>query len=122
MRASLSTLALAAAVALATATAAAAATFANLAPGQLADLDEQVPVNVVFVGFEPADVNEATFLAQLPQQYKPVVRSRLPYGVTDLLGIDYTYDYDVTYASSAFENAFFAALAGLATPAPRTLY
>jgi hypothetical protein len=45
------------------------------------------------------------------------VRSRL-YGITDPHGIDYTYDYDVTYARTAWENAFFAALAALATPAP----
>jgi hypothetical protein len=101
---------------------AAAAPYANLDPGQTAALSEQVPVNIVFVGYEPAQVPEAAFMAQLPQAYKPIVRSRLWYGVTELLGIHYTYDYDVTYASSAWENAFFTALSGLATPAPLTLF
>ena len=122
MRAKLPLAALVAAVSLVTAAGASAAAFTNLAPGQRADLDEQVQVNVVFVGYEPGQVNEAAFLAQLPTQYRPVVRSRLAYGVTDLLGIDYTYDYDVTYTSTAWENSFFAALSGLATPAPRTVF
>jgi hypothetical protein len=102
---------------------AAAADFDHLLPGvRSADLDERVPVNVVFVGVEPGQVSEADFLDVLPQRYKPVVRSRLFYGVVEELGIDYRYDYDVTYASSAWENAFFQALRGLAQPAPRTLF
>jgi hypothetical protein len=28
------------------------------------------------------------------------------FGITDRLGITYTYDYDVTYASSRYEHRF----------------
>ena len=49
----------------------------NLEPGGRADLDEKVPVNFVFVGYEHDDVDADKFLAGLPDRYKPVVRSRV---------------------------------------------
>jgi hypothetical protein len=107
-------------VGVATSTASAAG-FGHLQPGvPQADLDERVPVNVVFVGIEPGQVGEAAFKSGLPSRSKPIVRSRLFYGVVEELGIDYRYDYSVTYASTAWENAFFNALRGLARPASRT--
>ena len=102
---------------------AAGASFSNLQPGvRSAGLAEQVPVNVVFVGFDQSQVNQGAFLDGLPERYKPIVRSRLFYGNVEELGIDYTYDYDVTYTSDAWENSFFNALEGFATPSPRTLF
>jgi hypothetical protein len=93
---------------------AAAATYSNLSPGKVADLRERVPVNVVFVGFEPNQVDAAAFLAAMPGKSDPVVRSRLWYGVTERLGLHYTYDYRLTYTDAAFENSLFSALTGLA--------
>ena len=102
---------------------ASAATFGNLQPGvPSAGLQERVPVNVVFVGFSPSQVSESAFRAGLPGTYDPVVRSRLFYGVVEELGIDYTYDYEVLYTDDAWEDRFFAALKGLARPAPLTLF
>jgi hypothetical protein len=49
-----------------------------------------------------------------------VDRSRLFYGVTERLGISYSYDYDVTCASSGYERRFFSTLSRLAEPAPLT--
>jgi hypothetical protein len=51
-----------------------------------------------------------------------VVRGRLLYGVTEKLGITYTYDYRVKYADAAYENRFFQQLGRLAEPAPLTEY
>jgi hypothetical protein len=100
---------------------ASAAPLQHLQPGsRTADLREQVPVNVVFVGIEPGQVRSGAFRAGLPAQYRPVVRSRLPYQIVEELGIRYGYDYSVTYADRAWENAFFSALSDLADPAPRT--
>jgi len=90
--------------------------FAHLDPGGPANLVEQVPVQFVFVGYEPGQVNQAAFLAQLPTQYKPVIRSRLWYGIVELLGIHYTFNYQVTYTTAAYENALFAALGAMAVP------
>lgn len=109
--------------ALALAGSAAAAPFSHLRPGvRSAGLDERVPVNVVFVGFDRGAVSDAEFQGGLPQRYRPIVRSRLPYGNVEELGIDYTYDYRVTHTSAAWEDTFFAALKGLAAPAPRTSF
>jgi hypothetical protein len=100
---------------------ASAAPFGHLDPGvRQADLDERVRVNVVFVGIEPGQVSRAEFLAGLPSRYKPIVRSRLAYGVAEELGIDYRYTYSVKYANAAWENRFFRALRRLADPADRT--
>ena len=96
--------------------------FLNLNPGGLSDLPETVPVNIVFVGYEPSLINQASFVSTLPESYRPIVRSRFFYGVTEELGLRYSFDYHVTFTSPAWENSFFAALSGLATPAPRTLF
>ena len=96
--------------------------FLHLNPGGLSDLPETVPVNIVFVGYEPSLINQSSFLSTLPGSYRPIVRSRFFYGVTEELGLGYSFDYHVTFTSTAWENSFFAALSGLATPAPRTLF
>ena len=65
-------------------------------------------------------MQQRRFLAGLPRRYEPVVRSRLDYGVTEKLGITYTYDYEVTYASSGVREVLRHALpAGQAGPADR---
>ncbi|MET0523039.1 MAG: hypothetical protein ABW156_13920, partial [Jiangellaceae bacterium] len=93
-----------------------------LNPGGQPKLVEKVPVNVVFVGYEPSQVAKPAFTGQLAKKYEPVVRSRLSYGVTEKLGITYTYDYKVKYADRAYEDRFFTQLGRLAKPAPLTVY
>jgi hypothetical protein len=93
-----------------------------LNPGGQPKLVEKVPVNVVFVGYEPGQVSQSAFAGQLATKYEPVVRSRLLYGVTEKLGITYTYDYRVKYADRAYEDRFFKQLGKLAKPAPLTEY
>lgn len=94
---------------------------ANLQPGErTADLQEQVAVNVVFVGLEPGQIDESDFRSSLPERSRPTVRSRLAYGLVEELGIDYAYDVDVTFTNASWENRLFAALKGLAAPADRT--
>jgi hypothetical protein len=112
--------ALAAGVAPATGASASAPRLRHLDPGGPARYREKVPVNLVLVGYERDQVQQRRLLAGLPSSYRPVVRSRLFYGVTERLGIRYTYDYDVTYASSRYEDRFFSTFSRLARPAPLT--
>jgi hypothetical protein len=112
--------ALAAGVAPASGAAGSKGSYRHLDPGGPARFSEKVPVNLVFVGYERDQVRKHRFLAGLPSRYQPVNRSRLFYGVTDRLGISYSYDYDVTYASSGYERRFFSTLSRLAEPAPLT--
>jgi hypothetical protein len=94
----------------------------HLEPGGQPRLTETVPVNVVFLGYQPGQVDRSAYAAELAKKYEPVVRSRLYYGITEKLGITYTYDYHVKYADAAYENTFFGQLSDLATPAPLTAY
>jgi hypothetical protein len=112
--------ALAAGVAPASGAADAKGSYRHLDPGGPARFREKVPVNLVFVGYERDQVRKQRFLAGLPSRYQPVNRNRLFYGVTERLGISYSYDYDVTYASSGYERRFFSTLSKLAEPAPLT--
>jgi hypothetical protein len=94
--------------------------YQHLDPGGPARYGEQVPVNLVFVGYERDQVREQRVLAGLPRSYRPLSRVPADFGITDRLGITYTYDYDVTYAGSRYERQFFSTLSRLAEPAPLT--
>jgi hypothetical protein len=96
--------------------------FRHLDPGGQPDLDERVPVNVVFVGHQLADVDRAEFRADLPRTAEPIVRSRLWYGETEKLGIKYRYDYDLTFAKRSYENRFFRYLSSIARNKPTTTF
>ncbi|GAA4944910.1 hypothetical protein [Actinoplanes utahensis] len=104
------------------ASAGAAPSLGYLQPGGQPRLVEKVPVNVVFVGYEPEQVAKSAFTAELASGYEPVVRSRLWYGVTEKLGITYKYDYKLTYTGKSYEDRFFKQLGKLAKPAPLTAY
>ena len=92
----------------------------GLTPGGVTPFDEQLPVNVVFVGFDEADAPWDQVRAQLPDSSEPIVRSRIFYGVTERLGLDHQYEYRPHYTSQAWEDDFFAYLASIAEPAPLT--
>jgi hypothetical protein len=103
--------------------AAPAVRYDHLDPGGQPRLTETVPVNVVFVGYQPDQVNKSAFAAQLAHTYQPVVTAKLySYGITDRLGINYTYDYHLKYADAGYEDRFFAQLGALAKPAPLTAF
>ena len=93
-----------------------------LSPGGQPRLTETVPVNVVFLGYEPAQVGKSAFTGQLAKKYEPVVRSRLLYDKVEKLGITYKYDYRLKYTDRAYEDTFFKQLSKLAKPAPLTQY
>ena len=113
-----------------------AAAFDNLNPASTeANLDEAVPVNVVFVGYEFTAEQRAAFMAELPAPgteaapgYRVIERYPAFYVDNDPplppdefekllrpLGLDYTYQYNVIDAPDAFENALWAKLGELAT-------
>jgi hypothetical protein len=97
--------------------------FAHLDPGGRTELPETVPINIVFVGYEPSAVNESAFLDVLPETYQPIVRSREFYRLREVLGLRYQFAYNVVFTNASWENRFFGALSALAMPTPtRTLY
>ena len=96
--------------------------FRHLEPGGQPSLREEVPVNVVFLGYDRDDVHPSEFLAGLAETYVPEVQSRRWYGERETLGINLSYDYDLTYAAQRYEDRFFSYLASVATPMPTTVY
>ena len=102
--------------------AAPAPTFSHLVPGGQPALTEKVPVNIVFLGYDRSEVDQAEFTSGLAKTYEPEVRSRQWYGEREKLGITYTYDYKISYADQAYEDKFFKRLKQLAKPAPLTTF
>lgn len=86
--------------------------FTALRPGRKALLEEKVPVNFVFLGYDEKDIDNAQFLGGLPREYRPLVRvPAYLYGVDNYLGIRYTYDYRMRFTDRSYEDRFFRFLA-----------
>ena len=92
----------------------------GLNPGGLTDFDERVTVNVVFVGFDEHDASWRTVRQDLLSRAEPVTISRLFYGITEKLGLDYSYDYRPYYTNRAWEDSFFSYLSSIAVAKPLT--
>jgi hypothetical protein len=99
--------------------------FSTLRAGGFNTITHQLPINIVFVGYEenagPRDITRQDFLAALSAT--SCTRNRVPafYGNAPT-GLCFEFAYDIVFADQAFEDALFAHLAGLARPAPRTPY
>jgi hypothetical protein len=100
----------------------------HLRPGQDADVHQDVPVTVVFVGLEPGGnptgVDTSRLLAsQLPQN-RVVDRTtrwweregpgEIPHLEPSAIGLTYDYRYETVFATGAFEDAFFTFLQSIA--------
>ncbi len=100
----------------------------SLEPGGFLDIEQDLTVNVVFVGYEPGmgatDIDEVAFLAELPSSYRTLIRAPyiFGYGIKDYLGLTFGFDYNLVYATDAFEDDFFGYLGSIATPMPPTLF
>jgi hypothetical protein len=94
-----------------------------VAPYAPDDLNTTFRINVVFVGYEEADIDEPQFLNELPTTYDPLVRyPNVYYGIQLPVHIHGDYEYDITYAPSGFEDDFFEYLAMIGTAGPLTIY
>ena len=97
----------------------------TLAPGAFREIPQNLNVNVVFIGFggaAPLNINTTAFKAPLPTTYKAIHRSPNFYGIKQLVGNAFTFDYNIVMADAAYTDDFFAFLASEATPAPLTLF
>jgi len=98
----------------------------TLTPGRFLTIEQQIPVNVVFVGYEEGtgamEVDEEEFLADLPSTYRSINRYPSFYLGNQPTGLRFTFDYDVTWADTDFEDAFFGYLGSIAEDQPLTLF
>ena len=93
----------------------------GLSAGQHVTYTQRVPINLVFIGYEPGDFDLADLRGELPQGYEPTVRYPLFYGLAGRdMGLRFNFAYNVVWAGQNFENDFFAYQASIAMPGPMT--
>ena len=101
-------------------------TLDTLEPGAFRDIEQDLTVNVVFVGYEQGagyqDIDQTAFLSELPSTYRAINRFPSFYKGNEFLGLTFHYDYNLVYADDSFEDAFFGYLGSIADPQPLTLY
>ncbi len=95
----------------------------GLNPGQFDVLDQTVPVNIVFVGYERTAIDLAAMSAWLPATYVPVVRYPQFYGLNGRsLGLSYKFKNKVDFTDAAFERRFFGFLTRSGVDIPLTAF
>jgi hypothetical protein len=101
-------------------------TLTTLEPGGFQNIEQNLTINVVFVGYDPGngpmEINDAVFLSDLPSTYRTVNRYPSFYFGNEFLGVDFKFDYNLVYADQSFEDSFFGYLDSIATPMSLTLY
>ena len=99
--------------------------FSTIEPGRHPALHVEMPVNIVFVGYQPKSINVGRILSQLPAHGDPTVRADPDFGISGTpqdVGLRYDYHYNVRFAGSAFDDAFFAYLGSIAIEGPPSYY
>jgi hypothetical protein len=95
----------------------------TLQPGEFVVQKQTVPVDVVFIGYAPGQVNDNALVAQLPATYKPIVRFPQFYGLNGRdIGLEFRFTYRVVHQTRDFENRFFSFLARTGTEGPLTAF
>ena len=97
-------------------------TFTTLQPGQFREIEQNLRVNIVFVGYGTfANVNQTIFKSWLPTSYRSINRvSSDASGKLDPTGNRFTFDYNVVTSPAAFDDAFFNYLSAIAVAKSRT--
>lgn len=98
----------------------------NLDPGGTVELWQELPVNIVFVGYDEGggamEVDGDAFQEGLASTYDAINRFPAFYGLPADAHVSFTYDYNILFADESFENDFFGFLGGIAEPADLTLF
>ena len=89
----------------------------TLRPGQFQEINQELEINIVFVGYEqgagPRDIDESVLRAGLPSRYRALAINPslyIPGNEEDdqiWNGNSYDYSYNIVYANQAFEDAYF---------------
>lgn len=96
---------------------------AVLRPGKHVTFQQNIPVNLVFIGYEQDAINRQALRQALPATYIPIVRYPAFYGVMGRdLGLKYNLHYNITFAERNFTNRFFSYLQEIGTPGDLTLF
>ena len=97
--------------------------FAVLRPGKHVTFQQNIPINVIFIGYERSSIDRKALRQALPATYTPIVRYPAFYGVSGRdLGLKYKIHYNITFAERGFTNRFFSYLQEIGTPGDLTLF
>jgi hypothetical protein len=95
----------------------------GLQPGELVTYEQKIPINVVFIGYPRDSIDEDQLLGELPESYAPVVRYPQFYGLQGRdMGLQFNFDYHVSFASRNLTNRFFRYLKQIGTEGKATDY
>lgn len=88
----------------------------GLQPGEQVTYEQNVPINIVFIGYPRDTIDREEMLDVLPDSYAPVVRYPQFYGLLGRdMGLNFEFDYQVTFASQDLTNRFFRYLSQIGT-------
>lgn len=96
---------------------------AGLRPGQTTIYQQNVPINLVFIGYERNEIDVAAMKAELPASSHPIVRYPPFYGLVGReMGLNFKFNYVTTFAGAGFEDDFFDYIYGIGEPGELTYY
>ena len=94
-----------------------------LRPGKHITFQQNIPINVIFIGYERSSIDRKALRQALPATYTPIVRYPAFYGVSGRdLGLKYKIHYNISFAEKGFTNRFFSYLQEIGTPGDLTLF
>ena len=96
--------------------------FTTLQPGQFREIEQNLTVNIVFVGYDGRFVVDQDTLRQwLPATYRSINRAPSYWGISPT-GNKFTFNYNIVTAPDAFSDAYFNYLNSIAVPSSQTFH
>jgi len=84
---------------------------AGLTPGQSVLFKQEVPINLVFIGYDEGAIDLSELLGGLPSSYEPIVRYPEFYGLSGRpMGLHFDFTYKTIFTNDRFEDRFFKTL------------
>jgi hypothetical protein len=97
--------------------------FTTLQPGQFREIEQDLTVNIVFVGYGGALVVDQDVLLQwLPATYRSINQAPSYFGGIEPTGNKFTFNYNIVTAPQPFSDAYFNYLNSIAVPESRTFW
>jgi hypothetical protein len=95
----------------------------GLTPGEDVVFEQEVPVNLVFIGYDEGLIDPAAMFELLPANYMPVVRYPQFYGYPGRsMGLSFNFTYRSIFTNQKFEDRFFKFLTMIGQPGDPTSF
>lgn len=93
----------------------------GLQAGEFVTYEQKVPINIVFIGYPRNTIDKEQMLDVLPESYAPVVRYPQFYDLQGRdMGLNFEFEYQVTFAGQDLTNRFFKYLTQIGTASEPT--